>query len=107
MKRENRFKEHLADIVFTGVAMAFVGGAAGFFSNGILGAIVGLAAGFATGAGIGVVLVAIYSNADGRGQPISVVPPVDTILSSHARKIENQPHQPANHAVREHEGIRE
>jgi hypothetical protein len=107
VKRENRFKEHLADIVFTGVAMAFVGGAAGFFSDGIQGAIVGLAAGFAVGVGVSIVLVAIYSNADGRGQPISVVPPVDKILSSHARKIENKPHQPANHAVRERGGIRE
>jgi hypothetical protein len=79
--KENRFKEHLADIAFIGVAMAFVGGAAGFFSDGILGAVVGLAAGFATGVGISILLVAIYSNADGRGQPISV-PPADAVLSS-------------------------
>jgi hypothetical protein len=82
MKKENRFKEHLANIAFTGVAMAFVGGAAGFFSNGILEALVGLTAGFAVGVGISVVLVAIYSKADGRGQPLSVVPPVDAVLSS-------------------------
>lgn len=107
MKRQNRFREHLADIAFIGVAMAFVGGAAGFFSDGIVGALVGLAAGFAVGVGISVVLVAIYSNADGRGQPISVVPPVDTILSSHARKMENQLHQPVNYAAREHGGIKE
>ena len=37
--KENRFKEHLADIAFIGVAMAFVGGAAGFFSDGVLGAV--------------------------------------------------------------------
>ncbi|MBN1977728.1 MAG: hypothetical protein JW918_10030 [Anaerolineae bacterium] len=101
---ENRFKEHLADIAFTGVAMAFVGGAAGFFSNGILGALVGLAAGFATGVGISVVLVAIYSNADGRGQPISVVPPVDTILSSHMQRTAGRPQQ-TDHAAQECEGV--
>ena len=81
MKKQNRFREHLADIAFTGAAMALVGGAAGFFSNGILEALVGLVAGFAVGVGISIVLIAIYSNADGRGQPLSIVPPVDAILS--------------------------
>jgi len=104
VKRENRFKEHLADIAFTGVAMAFVGGAAGFFSNGILEALVGLAAGFAVGVGISVVLVAIYSNADGRGQPISVVPPVDTILLSQAQRMTSQSQQ-ADRTVQECEGV--
>ena len=77
MKKQSRFKEHLADTVFIGVAMAFVGGAAGFV----------------TGVGISVILVAIYSNADGRGQPISVVPPVDTALSSHAPRVMSRSHQ--------------
>jgi hypothetical protein len=72
-----KLREHLADIIIVGVALAVVGCAAGFFSEGILGALFGLASGFWAGAGVGVVLVAIYSNASGRGQPISVVPPMD------------------------------
>jgi hypothetical protein len=73
-----KLKEHVADIVFVGIALAIVGGAAGFFSDGILGILVGLASGLGVGVGVGVILVAIYSKASGRGQPISVVPPVDT-----------------------------
>jgi hypothetical protein len=69
-----KLEEHVADIAFVGVALAIVGGAAGFFSDGILGILVGLASGL----GVGVILVAIYSKASGRGQPISVVPSVDT-----------------------------
>jgi hypothetical protein len=72
-----QLKEHLADIVFVGIALAVVGGAAGFFSDGILGALLGLASGFGAGVGISVVLVAIYSGSSGRGQPISIVPPVE------------------------------
>jgi hypothetical protein len=64
------------------VALAFVGSAAGFFSDGILAMLVGAVAGFASGVGIGVILVAIYAKSDGRGQPLSVVPPVDAVLSS-------------------------
>lgn len=71
-----KLKEHLADIIFVGIALAVVGGAAGFFSDGILSALFGLASGFGAGVGVGVILVAVYSKADGRGQPISVVPPV-------------------------------
>lgn len=72
-----KLKEHLADVIIVGIALAVVGCAAGFFSDGILGALLGLASGFVAGVGVSVVLVAIYSNASGRGQPISVVPSVD------------------------------
>lgn len=71
-----KLKIHSADIILVGVALAIVGGAAGFFGDGILGAFLGLASGFGAGVGVGIILVAVYSKASGRGQPISVVPPV-------------------------------
>jgi hypothetical protein len=69
-----KLKEHLADAIIVGVALAVVGSAAGFFGDGILGALFGLASGFGTGVGVSVFLVAIYSKASGCRQPISVVP---------------------------------
>ena len=58
-----KLKEHLADIILVGVALAVVGGAAGFFGDGILGALLGLASGFWAGVGVSVILIAIYSKA--------------------------------------------
>lgn len=72
-----KLKEHLADVIIVGIALAAVGGAAEFFSDGIPGALLGLVSGFGVGVGVSIILVAIYSKASGRGQPISVVPPVD------------------------------
>jgi hypothetical protein len=94
-----KLREHLIDVIFIGAALALIGGAGGFFSGGILGALLGSASGFAAGVGISVVLVGIYSVADGRGQPLSVVPPVDTILSSQVQRMEAHPCPQTDHAV--------
>jgi hypothetical protein len=81
-----KLKEHLADVIIVGIALAVVGGAAGFFSEGIIGALLGLGLGFGVGVGVSVVLVAIYSETSGRGQPISVVPPVDNSSPTYTDK---------------------
>ena len=74
----SKLKDHAADIALVGIALAIVGGAGGFSSDGILGGLVGLVSGFGAGVGIGVVLVAKYSRSSGRGQPASAVSLVDT-----------------------------
>jgi hypothetical protein len=60
-----KLEDHLADTIVVGIALAVVGGAAGFFGNGVLGALLGLAFGFGAGVGVGVMLVALYAEANG------------------------------------------
>ena len=74
----SKVKDHVADTTLVGIALAIVGGAGGFSSDGILGGLVGLFSGFGAGVGIGIVLVAKYSRSSGRGQPGPAVSLVNT-----------------------------
>jgi hypothetical protein len=69
------FERRWGGVACTGLAMAVVGGAGGFFSDHLIGALVGLAGGLLVGVGVGFVLVVFYSNhTDEEGEPIAGMP---------------------------------
>jgi hypothetical protein len=75
---KKKLQDRSSSVGFVGIAMGFIGGVAGLFSDQFVGALVGLTGGLIVGVCVGVVLVALYAEGeDEYGESVAGVPQVN------------------------------